>query len=915
VLVGRGAETATIDGLLASAREGRSRVLVVRGDAGVGKSALLAYAALGADGFIVLRGTGIESESELAFAALHQILRSVLDRLDRLPGPQADALRAAFALSNETVEDRFRISLGVLGLLSEVAEERPVLCLVDDAQWLDQASADALVFAALRLEAERIVLLFAARDDASRRFTAAGLPELRPPPLEPGDARSLVAERLGPQVPFAVVEWLVASANGNPLAVIELPSALSAGQLEGREPLEGALPPPTSVEQVYLERVERLPPRVRDLLVVAACEETGDRASVVKAAAELGLDPDELSVAEGQGLVRVGRDRIEFSHPLMRSAVYRGAGFVEREGAHRALAAVLSGSAEVDRRAWHRASATVGMDDEVASDLEATAERARSRGGPGAAVAALERAAELTADPETSGRRLVLAARAAWHGGQPERATGLLDRAAAVAAGPELRAERDHLRGLIQLRCGSLLESAAILVAGAAEVAPRDPRMACVMLLDAGSAAAKSGDIDRLVEVARRAAALPRTGDPLLALRLDLLEGVGSLAAGRSSKDVPLVRDAISRAGAFHDPQLLSWAAVGAAAVGDEATEAALLRQAVTVARDSRAVDTLVFVLETAVNAGMLAGRYAVEAEATEGLRLAREAGLSNAATSHLAALAWLSALRGRDDECRAQAEEVTAAARPSGLGNASSVAEWALALLDLGLGRPAEAAARLTELRTAPRGHGHPMLVLNSTPDLVEASVRADRVEQAKAAFALYESYAKPRAPAWTLALAARCRGLLLEGEEAERAFQDALRLHAKAPRPFDRARTELVYGEFLRREKRRVDAREQLRAALADFEHLRAVPWADRARTELRATGETIRKRDASTRDELTPQELQIAELVGQGHSNREVASQLFLSPRTVEYHLRKVFAKLGISSRAELIRDARLPVMSPS
>jgi DNA-binding NarL/FixJ family response regulator len=377
---------------------------------------------------------------------------------------------------------------------------------------------------------------------------------------------------------------------------------------------------------------------------------------------------------------------------------------------------------------------------------------------------------------------------------------------------------------------------------------------------------------------------------------------------------VPLIRDAIARAGEFDDPQLLSWAATGAAALGDKEIEAAHLRHAIRVARDSRAIDTLVFVLETAVNSAMLAGRYEVEAEATEGLRLASEVGLSNAATSHLAALAWLAGLQGREDDCRAYAAEVAASAPAAGLANANSAAEWGLAVLDLGGGRYTEASARLTELRRAPRGSSHPLLVLTFTPDLVEAFVRAGRKDDARTAFALLEAFAKPTAPVWILALAARCRGLLLEGDDAERAFLDALRLHALGNRLFDRMRTKLVYGEFLRREKRRTDAREQLRSAIAGFEHFHAEPWAERARAELRATGETVRRRDPSTLDELTPQELQIALLVGEGQTNKEVAAQLFLSPRTVEYHLRKVFAKLGIGSRAELIREG-VPGQEPA
>jgi DNA-binding NarL/FixJ family response regulator len=388
------------------------------------------------------------------------------------------------------------------------------------------------------------------------------------------------------------------------------------------------------------------------------------------------------------------------------------------------------------------------------------------------------------------------------------------------------------------------------------------------------------------------------------ALRIDLVVGVGGLIEGKTG-GIPHIERSVARASAFGDPRLLSWAAMGAAALGNAVAETAHLRHAVAVARDSRAVDTLVFVLENVVSSAMLSGRYEIEAEATEGLRLAREAGLSNAATAHTAALAWLAGLQGRDRDCRAYASDAIAAARTSGLANANTAAEWGLALLDLGNGRPGDAADRLAGLRTAPRGVAHPLLVLTSTPDLAEAWVRAGRGEDARMAFVPLDAFAKPGAPPWTIALAARCRGLLSHGDEAERWFLEALRLHTAGDRPFDRARTELVYGEFLRRERRRIDAREQLRSALAGFEQFRAEPWAERARTELRATGETARKRDPTTIGQLTPQELQIAQFVGEGLSNKEIAAQLFLSPRTVEYHLHKVFAKLGVASRSELIR----------
>ena len=915
MLVGRTSETAAVTRLLAGAREGQSGVLVLRGEAGIGKSALLEDALESATGFTVLRGAGIESESELAYAALHQILRPVFDRIERLPDPQAIALRAAFALSAETVEERFRVSLGVLGLLAEVAEEGPLLCLVDDAQWIDRASADALVFTARRLTVERIVLLFAARDDENRSFAAPGLPELRPPALTPRESRSLLTQQLGSDVGSAAVDWLIMNANGNPLALLELPNSLSRGQLAGQESMASQLPPATSVEKLYLQRVDALPQSVRTLLVLAATEDLGARATIERAAAELGLEIAELAAAETAGLLTVDSERISFRHPLVRSAVYRGATFTERELAHRTLATASAAEGNADRAAWHRAAATVGTDEELARELASTAERARLRGGYAAASAALERAAELSADTEAGIRRLVAAATAAWHGGQTERAKILLDRTSQLVTDPRLRADVEHIRGEIELRCGALPDAGEILFSGAERVTPFDPNKAFEMFIDAGSVAGRSGDIVRMSEVGLRVAELPRSEDEARSLLTDLVLGLAKIVEGESAVEVRELVEAIVSAGTFYDPRLLTWAATGASVVGDQALETALLRGAVDAARASGAIDTLVLVLEVVVSSRVVAGRYDIESEATEGLRLAREAGLPNAAAIDVAALAWIAALKGRGDECRAFAAEATQVARQHGLGNANSIAEWAVALFDLSIGRPEETVSRLTALRDSPPGVAHPIFTLMAVPDLVEASVRAGHEEKAREAFGALDAFAQPGAPGWALALAARCRALLAQNGDAVAEFDDAMGLDADCNRPFDAARTKLLYGEFLRRQRRRTDSREHLRAAVDGFEDLGAVAWAERARTELRASGETARKRDPSTIDQLTPQELQIAQLVGEGHSNKDVAARLFLSPRTVEYHLRKVFAKLGISSRAELIRHGVAAWLDPA
>jgi DNA-binding CsgD family transcriptional regulator len=908
MLVGRDAETAAIERLIAAAREGRSGVLVVRGEAGIGKSSLLEHALTHADGFTVLRGVGIESEAELPYAALHQILRPVLDRIDRLPEPQAASLRAAFALSSETVDDRFRVSLGTLSLLAEVAEEQPLLCVVDDAQWLDQASADALVFVARRLEAEQLVLLFAARDDDARPFTAPGLAEIRITALAPADARALVADRLGTEVATDAVEWLLESAGGNPLALEELPRALTADQLAGRETLVHALPPTTSVEQAYLDRIRHLSEPAQRWLVVVAAEETGDRATITRAAADLGLDPTELAAVEADGLVTVTTDRIGFRHPLIRSAVYRGAGFAERELAHRALAAALGGEADADRRAWHFAAATVGTDDEVAAELEATAGRAELRAGHGVASAALERAAELSNNAGERGRRLVRAAVAASLAGRTARAIVIADRAEPFLADPILRAQLAQVRGDAELLAGRPEHASDVFASGAAAVVPHDTRRALELAGASIRSAATCGDPARVRRGLDLATSItPDENDRQQVLTATINRGVDSIQRGDLTTGGPLLQEVLVETESSGDPREIMLAAVAATFLGDHERVRELHGRIAADARRTGALGQLVGALGSQAAASFLTRKLSeAAAQADEAARLARDLGLENPAAQPLALLAWVAAVQGREDECHRYADEALKLAAVRGLALAAAIATWALAELDLGRGRWEDALTALEAVADVRPGFSHPLLALISTPDRVEAATRTGRADSAGQAFAAFEAWAASSSAPWAPPLVERCRGLLAPREEAPGHFEEALRLHAEETSSFDRARTELVYGELLRREKQRADARRHLRAALTTFERFNAAFWAERASSELRATGETARRRDPSTLAQLTPQEQQIAALVGEGGSNKEIAAQLFLSPRTVEYHLRKVFQKLGISSRAELIRQ---------
>lgn len=897
MLVGRGVECAAVERLLLEARESRSGALVIRGEPGIGKSALLGYAIERAEDLRVLRGVGIESESELPFAALHRILLPVLDQVDGIPEPQADALRGAFGLSPGQASDRFLIAVGLLSLLAEAADEQPLLCVVDDAQWLDGASAEALAFAARRLEAEGVMLLFAARDGEAPALD--GLPELRLTGLDGEAADALLAAQLSP----ALRDRLVESTHGNPLALLELSASLTPDQLGGRDLLPEPLPIGAVLETAFLERVRALPRQSQTLLLVGATDATGDLGTVLQAARELGVDGDALDPAEAAGLLRVGAGRLEFRHPLVRSAIYQGAPFNERRTAHLALARALVHDQDADRRAWHRAAAVTAPNDEVADELERTSERARRRSGYAAAAAALERAAELTSNDEERAGRLVAAAHSAWSAGNCLRAEVLLDQAARYGSDPRLFADIDHLRGSFARALGRVADSCSILMAGARRIAETDPAKAIEMLLDAAMAAEYAGDVPQLIEIGRRAQSFSGVDGHSEFARV-LVEGMGSMLEGDTEHGSELLRRAIELG--RDEPERLLYAALAAEYLGDITTEQALATRAVSFVRIHGRVGSLPVALEVLATAEAWSSQYAAAAaDATEGLSILRDTGQAASGPDFLAFLALHAAVQGREDECRAHAEGALERATALGLGLPAAEASHAFALLDLGLGRPAEAFERLHALAGAAPGAGHPRLAHLYVADLVEAAVMAGRAEAAEAALSAFGRWIEHSNAPPMLALLARCRGQLAAGEAAATHFAAALRLHAGHDRPFERARTELLYGETLRRARRRLEARAHLRAALETFERLGAAPWEERARRELRASGETARKRDPSTADDLTPQELQITRFVSEGATNRQIAAQLFLSPRTIDYHLRKIFRKLDISSRAELIR----------
>ena len=916
MLYGRATESALLDRLLDGAREARGGALVLRGEPGIGKSALLEHVVGTAGDFQVLRARGVESERDLPFAALHRIVQPVLDHTAKVPAAQREALHGALGLGRVVGADRFLVALALLSLLAEIAGDRPVLCLVDDAHRLDQESADAVAFVARRLLAEPIVLLLAARsengqgtggsDDDGARSPAVDLPTLDVGGLDLASSLQVLADAAGAPPAPEVGRRLAAGAGGNPLALRELPGLLTQEQIGGLTPLPDPLPVGAAVEAAFIDRVRRLPQSTQSLLLLAAVDDTGDPGSLLAAGESFGAGAGaaDLEPAEHAGLVRFDEHTIAFRHPLVRSAVYQSASFTRRRQAHLAVADALAGESNADRRAWHRAAAALGPSDDLADELERSADRAGQRSGHVAAAAALERSAELTADEAIRARRLAAAAESAWRGGRSERALALVKRAAELRPGPRLRADLQHIRGVIELRCGTPAEGAALLLAGAGDVAASDPRKALDMLFDAGEAAIYAGDAAATIAAGRLAGQLQLVSHEA-GFVVDLLSGVASLMEAQTAAASAQVEEVVARAGHFDNPRWLAWAGTAAGATGQDRAESALYQRANALARRSAAVTALTSVLESFGFSGVMAGRYAtVAADAAEGLQLAREAGFVNSVCYHQATLALVAAVRGRDDECHGYAGEVRTTATAHGLGLQNAIAEWARALLDLGAGRFSPAVDRLERLAGGGPGTNHPFVVLIATPDLVEAAVRSQRLDIAQEALAGLERFTGTGAPSWAQAVRSRCRGLLSAGVAAGRHYEEALRLHAGSQRSFDRARTELVYAEHIRRSRRRVEAREHLRIAIDEFDRLGAGPWAERARNELCATGETARRREVAVSDELTPQELQVARYVADGATNKEVAAHLFLSPRTVDYHLRKVFLKLGISSRSELM-----------
>jgi DNA-binding CsgD family transcriptional regulator len=749
-----------------------------------------------------------------------------------------------------------------------------------------------------------VAILFGAREGEHRRFDAPGLEELVVGGLD-RDSAGLLLDRSATGAAPSARERLLDEAAGNPLALLELPVALSQPQLKGQAPLPATLPLTSRLREAFSERLDRLPTATRDALVIAAAEDEGDLAVTLRAAAELELPQDSLDPAQESGLVRIDGTTVRFRHPLVRSVVYESATLGRRQRAHAALAVSLEGAASAERAVWHRAMAALAPDDAVADALEASARRAQLRGGHASAASALERSAALSESTVARARRLTAATEAAWHAGQGERARELV-RQALPLANRSQRALLLLMRGIIEGQSGWLLGGVATIRQGVG--LSDDPSVTLQLLREGCAMAGQAGASEEAAEFASLAADVTPASDTDMFIRDSLIARAAEL--GGNYKQARMLSAALAElADRLDIPECLVWASHAAAGAGLHRAALQHATRAVSLTREQGMLTTLAFALQMQAAALIDQSRFDLAyASAEEGWRLALDTGQSSAASWNLINLVHIDAVRGDEDRANSHSAELQGLAIRSGAAVIGEYAGLELGLLDLGLGRPAEALERLLAILSSAHPSYNP-LFLYGVPDAVEAAIRVDR--QADVAEHLErlghwsEQSQMPRA----LALFARCRALIDE-EHAEHHFARAIG-SAAALSPFDQGRTELLCGEWLRRQRRRADARPHLRAALGRFQQLGARPWEARARSELRASGETARRRDPSTRDQLTPQELQIARLVATGQSNPEIAAQLFLSPRTIDYHLRKVFVKLDISSRIEL---AELPLGEP-
>jgi DNA-binding CsgD family transcriptional regulator len=890
-LRGRWRERERLDQLLASVGARESRSLVVRGEAGVGKTALLEYVAAAAADQQVLRAIGVESEIELPFAALHQLCAPLLDELERLPAPQRDALNTAFGLHAGTVPDRFMVGLAVLSLLGEAAQDRPLICLVDDAQWLDRTSAQVLAFVARRLEAESIAFVFAEREASS---ILAGLPELVVEGLGLQDARALLEDALAGPLDPRVRDRIVAETRGNPLALLELPRGMTPAELAGGFGLPDATPIGDRIERSFQRRVAGMPRATRQLLLIAAAEPIGDPTRLWQAAARLQVDVVS-ALAGAEDLLAVDA-RVRFRHPLVRSAIYRVASPEDRREVHGALAESIPDGIDPDRRTWHRAHAAAGIDEEIAAELEASAGRAQARGGLAAAAAFLERAVQLTPEPGRRAQRALAAARAAHAAGAADSALALLQDAHAGPLDAREQAEHRLLEAQLAFSSRRGRDAAALLVAAARGLEPLDARLARVGYLEAIWAASFAGHLAHPSATSDVAAAV-RAADSSAPRgpSEQLLDGLVARFVDGYRAGAPLLQRALRDVRRAEPDGLLdiAWVWLAVDLYDADAWFELGLRQ-VQAARDAGALTVLPLALHT------LASRHVAAGELELAVTLLAEAdsimaSTGNAPTSH----GWLALAAMGCDDAQTLVDSAIRDGTERGEGVLVGLAEHAAATLHNGLGQHEEA------LVWARREVEHNPHAFYSTAlgELVEAAAACGDDKLARRALKALVERTRPSGTGWALGVEARARALVCGGDAAESCFREAVALLDGSRMVVERARAQLLYGEWLERGGRRSDAREQLRAAHDSFSAMGAVAFADRAGRALHSGRESRRRRTVGPSDDLTDQQAQIARLARDGLTNAQIGGQLFISPRTVEYHLNKVFSKLGVTSRDQL------------
>ncbi|WP_193048506.1 ATP-binding protein [Mycolicibacterium baixiangningiae] len=904
-LRGRRAERDILDQLADAVSAGESRALVLHGEPGVGKTALMEYLAARASGCRVVRAVGVQQEMELAYAGLHQLCVSMVDTIGRLPVPQRDALRTAFGMSAGPPPDRFLVGLAVLGLLSDTADEQPLLCLIDDEQWLDRVSAQILAFVARRLAAESVALIFAARTPSS---DLQGLPQLALQPLPEKDARALLDDVLAGRLDAMVRNQIVAEARGNPLALVELPRALTTPQLAGGFGLAGAVQLPRSAEESIQRQFEVLPGPTRHLLVIAAADPTGDPALVWRAARRLGIGEDAALPAREAGLCEYAT-RVRFRHPLVRSAAYQSASPEQRRQAHGALAEATDGRLDPDRRAWHRAHAARGPDEDVAVELVGSAGRAQARGGMAAAAAFLERATMLTSAADSRVDRALAAAWAKVQAGEGEGAAELLSTAEVGPLGDAQQARVDLVRAELAFVTSRGSDAPPLLLKAAGRLESVDPDLSRETYLEAFSAALFAGRLAvgaDVLEVAGAAATAPHSAGIARAPDL-LLDGLVAHYHQGYPTCLPLLRGALASFGTGMSAEAeLRWlwlASIAAIHVWDERRWDALSDRHVHLARANGALSELPLALSSRVFMQLFSGDLAAAAALVEESQAATDATGNNLAPYGRLGLA---AMRGSLEEVAALTETTERDVTSRGEGIGITVTAWANALLNNGHGDYARA---VTAAERAIEYVGDITSSTWATVELIEASVRAGKAQTAEDAFRRLTDMTDASDTEWARGIAARSGALLNEGEAAEQLYREAIERLGRTSLRSEVARAHLLYGEWLRRQHRRIDARVQLVEACTMLEEMGMDAFAQRARRELKATGQTARKRSlTSAPTELTAQEAQIARLARDGLSNPEIGARLFISARTVQYHLSKVFTKLGINSRSRL--DRALP-----